>query len=240
MHLIRTDLRGIMLAIRSKAGVAIENSLRFRLAKHKAEKDELTGLLNAGAVFRLLEEELRSAGTRNLKVAVIVLDLDGFKQANDQYGHLAGNRVLQEIARGLVVSARNTDHVARLGGDEFAIVAPGLDQGGGSNLSILIERIGSLGPAAGMEACGTPLINISFGVALYPTDGTDPESRLERADQLMFEAKKANKQTRAASPAPRTDHSRLRAATAPTERDADSRRLSHRTRAGRPTRSRIR
>jgi diguanylate cyclase (GGDEF)-like protein/putative nucleotidyltransferase with HDIG domain len=203
----------IMLAIRSKAGVAIENSLRFRHAKHKAEKDELTGLLNAGSVFRLLEEELRSAATRNLKVAVIVLDLDGFKQANDQFGHLAGNRVLQEIARGLVLSARNTDHVARLGGDEFAIVAPGLDE---TNLSLLMERIGSLGPLAGMEACGTPHINISFGVALYPADGTDPESLLERADQLMYEAKKANKLARAASPTNGADLSKLHAATAPT------------------------
>jgi diguanylate cyclase (GGDEF)-like protein/putative nucleotidyltransferase with HDIG domain len=200
----------IMLAIRSKAGVAIENSLRFRHAKHKAEKDELTGLLNAGSVFRLLEEELKSAATRNLKVAVIVLDLDGFKQANDQYGHLAGNRVLQEIARGLVLSARNTDHVARLGGDEFAIVAPGLDQ---TNLSILMERLGSLGPVAGMEACGTPNIHISFGVAVYPADGTDPESLLERADQLMYEAKKANKLARAASPAHGADLSKLHAAT---------------------------
>jgi len=202
----------ILLAIRSKAGVAIENSLRFRLAKHKAEKDELTGLLNAGSIFRLLEEELRTASARGSKVAVIVLDLDGFKQANDQYGHLAGNRVLQEIARGLVESARHTDHVARLGGDEFAIVAPGVDQ---NNLSVLTERIRRLGPAAGIEACGTPHINISFGVAIYPADGIDPESLLERADQLMYESKKANKLARAQAESVNEDLSKLLEATAP-------------------------
>jgi diguanylate cyclase (GGDEF)-like protein len=202
----------ILLAIRSKAGVAIENSLRFRLAKHKAEKDELTGLLNAGSIFRLLEEELRTASARGSKVAVIVLDLDGFKQANDQYGHLAGNRVLQEIARGLVDSARHTDHVARLGGDEFAIVAPGVDQ---NNLSVLTERIRRLGPAAGIEACGTPHINISFGVAIYPADGIDPESLLERADQLMYESKKANKLARAQAESVNEDLSKLLEATAP-------------------------
>jgi diguanylate cyclase (GGDEF)-like protein len=208
----------ILLAIRSKAGVAIENSLRFRLARHKAEKDELTGLLNAGSIFRLLEAELLKAQQkdrteRNSRVAVVVLDLDGFKQANDKYGHLAGNRVLQEIARGLVESSRLTDHVGRLGGDEFAIVAPGIDQ---ENLSCLVKRLRSLGRTAGLAACGTPLIDISFGVALYPTDGTDPESLLERADQLMYEAKKENKRARASAPPPiAEDLAKLNEATAP-------------------------
>ena len=80
-------------------------------------------------------------------------------------------------------------------------------------VSILMERISSLGPVAGMEACGTPHIHISFGVALYPADGTDPESLLERADQLMYEAKKANKLARAAALAHGADLSRLHAAT---------------------------
>ena len=184
----------VLLAIRSKAGLAIENSLRFRVAKHMAEKDERTGLLNAGSMFRLLEAELQNASDRRSKVAVIVMDLDGFKQANDNYGHLAGNRVLQEIARGLLESSRQSDHVARLGGDEFAIIAPGIDQ---DNLSALTERLRNLGPVAGMAACETPHVHISFGVALYPADGTDPESLLEKADQLMYEAKKENKRLRA-------------------------------------------
>jgi diguanylate cyclase (GGDEF)-like protein/putative nucleotidyltransferase with HDIG domain len=184
----------VLLAIRSKAGLAIENSLRFRVAKHMAEKDEMTGLLNAGSLFRLLEAELQNASDRRAKVAVIVMDLDGFKAANDSFGHLAGNRVLQEIAKGLVESSRQTDHIARLGGDEFAIVAPGIDQ---ANLSALTARLKELGPIAGMAACETSKIHISFGVALYPADGTDPESLLEKADQLMYEAKKENKRRRA-------------------------------------------
>jgi diguanylate cyclase (GGDEF)-like protein len=166
------------------------------MARHKAEKDELTGLLNAGSIFRLLEDELRNASDRNSRVAVVVLDLDGFKQANDKHGHLAGNRVLQEIAKGLTESSRQTDHVGRLGGDEFAIVAPGIDE---ANLSCLIERLRVLGPAAGVAACGTTSIDVSFGVAIYPADGTDPESLLEKADQLMYEAKKANKLARSSA-----------------------------------------
>jgi diguanylate cyclase (GGDEF)-like protein/putative nucleotidyltransferase with HDIG domain len=202
----------ILLAIRSKAGLAIENSLRFRQARHQAEKDELTGLLNAGSIFRLLEAELKDAADRQSKVAVVVLDLDGFKAANDRFGHLSGNRVLQEIARGLVESSRQTDHVGRLGGDEFAIIAPGLNE---DNLSRLIERLRVLGPAAGEAACGAPNIDISFGVALYPTDGSDPESLLEKADQLMYEAKKENRRLRALNVVPLTpDLAKLREATA--------------------------
>jgi len=204
----------VLLAIRSKAGMAIENSLRFRVAKHMAEKDELTGLLNSGSLFRLLEAELQNASDRRSKVAVIVMDLDGFKQANDNFGHLAGNRVLQEIARGLQESSRQSDHVARLGGDEFAIVAPGIDQ---DNLCALTERLRVLGPVAGMAACETPHIHISFGVALYPADGTDPEGLLERADQLMYEAKKENKRLRAEAARDETapDLARLQEVTSP-------------------------
>jgi diguanylate cyclase (GGDEF)-like protein len=147
-------------------------------------------------------------------VAVVVLDLDGFKAANDKFGHLAGNRVLQEIARGLVESSRNTDHVGRLGGDEFAIVAPGIDE---ANLSCLIERLRCLGPAAGVAACGSDAIDISFGVALYPADGRDAENLLERADQLMYEAKKANKLRRGMALVRDQDLARLSAATANAE-----------------------
>ncbi|HWD98423.1 MAG TPA: HD domain-containing phosphohydrolase, partial [Bryobacteraceae bacterium] len=155
----------VLRAISPKAGVAIENSLRFRSAKHAAEKDELTGVLNAGALFRLLTRELLDASDRNTPVAIIVLDLDGFKQANDLYGHVTGNRVLQEVARGLRECCRRTDHVARLGGDEFVLVLPDADA---ECVRVVLNRISDLGPEAGMKVCGTPLITVSSGVATYP------------------------------------------------------------------------
>jgi diguanylate cyclase (GGDEF)-like protein/putative nucleotidyltransferase with HDIG domain len=183
----------VLRAISPKAGVAIENSLRFRSAKHAAEKDELTGLLNAGALFRLLARELRDASDRDTSVAIIVLDLDGFKQANDLYGHVTGNRVLQEVARGLRECCRRTDHVARLGGDEFVLVLPDADA---ECVEVVLRRIADLGPEAGMKVCGTPLITVSSGVATYPTDGTDAEILLEKADLSMYEAKKQGKRIR--------------------------------------------
>ena len=183
----------VLRAISPKAGLAIENSLRFRSAKYAAEKDELTGLLNSGALFRLLSTELRDAADRNKPVAIIVLDLDGFKQANDLYGHLTGNRVLQEVALGLKECCRRTDHVARLGGDEFVLVLPDADE---ACVAAVLDRIRDLGPEAGTKVCGTPLITISSGVASYPADGVDPEVLLEKADHSMYEAKKQAKRMR--------------------------------------------
>ncbi|HVW87012.1 MAG TPA: HD domain-containing phosphohydrolase, partial [Bryobacteraceae bacterium] len=160
----------VLRAISPKAGLAIENSLRFQKAKYAAEKDELTGLLNAGALFRLLTGELRDAADRNTRVAIIVLDVDGFKQVNDVYGHLAGNRLLQEVAAGLRDCCRRTDHVARLGGDEFVLVLPDADT---SSITAVLSRVASLGPEAGIKVCGKPLITVSSGVAIYPVDGLD-------------------------------------------------------------------
>lgn len=180
----------VLLAIRSKVGLAIENSLRFSRAKHMAEKDELTGLPNAGSLFRILSEELQKAVDGKTSLAVIVLDLNGFKQANDVHGHLAGNRILQEVADGLLGCCRYTDHVARLGGDEFVLVLPAADA---ETVSSAMRRIQELGPVAGMKVCGEPLVTISSGVAIYPQDGVDAESLLEKADQLMYLAKKESK-----------------------------------------------
>jgi diguanylate cyclase (GGDEF)-like protein/putative nucleotidyltransferase with HDIG domain len=187
----------VLLAVRSKAGQAIENSLRFSKARYAAEKDELTGLLNAGTLFRLLEAELVRAAGLKIGVAIILIDLNGFKQANDRHGHLAGNRVLQEIATGLIACCRVSDHVARLGGDEFVLVLPDASP---ENVGGVLRRIQSLGPEAGMKACGESAITISSGVASYPIDGTDAESLLERADQLMYECKKESKKGRSAVP----------------------------------------
>jgi diguanylate cyclase (GGDEF)-like protein/putative nucleotidyltransferase with HDIG domain len=192
----------VLLAIRSKAGQAIENSLQFSRAKYAAEKDELTGLLNAGALFRLLEAELARAAAADTSVALILIDLNGFKQANDRHGHLAGNRVLQEVATGLLACCRSSDHVARLGGDEFVLVLP---EASAENVAGMLLRIQGLGPEAGLKACGEPSITISSGVASYPIDGADAESLLERADQLMYECKKESKRGRTSFPAGHSD-----------------------------------
>jgi diguanylate cyclase (GGDEF)-like protein len=125
-------------------------------------------------------------------MAVIVMDLDGFKKANDEHGHLAGNRVLQSVANGLRKACRATDVVARMGGDEFVVVL----SDPGDCLPALLERIHDVGQRAGAEiGCK---ISISAGCALYPDDAIDAESLLEKADERMYEEKRNRK---AAAPA---------------------------------------
>jgi diguanylate cyclase (GGDEF)-like protein/putative nucleotidyltransferase with HDIG domain len=177
----------MLLAIRTKVGLTIENAIRFGRVEKAAEKDELTGLLNAGSIFSILNEEIETARREQRRAAVIVLDLNGFKSANDAHGHLAGNRILQEIAGALTMYCRKTEFVGRMGGDEFVIVLSNPDD---SFLVSFLGHIQKIGPEAGNAACGDRSITISSGVAIYPRDGHDGESLLEAADRRMYEAKR--------------------------------------------------
>lgn len=188
------DHKRLLLAIAPKAAHAIQNSLRFQSTAAAADTDELTGLSNARSLFSLLEREVAVSARSGALFSVIVMDLDGFKQANDHYGHLAGNRILQSVAKGLTRHSRAGDIVARLGGDEFVVVqrnSPGCTQQFLANLESITAQI------AAESICDMP-ITLSAGLAVYPTDGTDVESLLEQADERMYEAKRKKKLARVA------------------------------------------
>jgi diguanylate cyclase (GGDEF)-like protein/putative nucleotidyltransferase with HDIG domain len=179
------DHRRILLAIAPKAGVAIANSLRFEGAKSAADTDELTGLPNARSLFAHLKMKVADHARHGGSFATIVIDLDGFKLANDLYGHMAGNRVLQAMAEVLTRNCRAGDMVARLGGDEFVLVlekGPVETKDVLSRIEALTERMPEL---SGCDAS----ISLSAGVSRYPEDGTDAETLLERADERMYEVK---------------------------------------------------
>src|SRR6202171_3791516 len=118
----------VLLALSSKVSLSIENSLKYRQAESSATTDYLTGLPNARSLFLHLDAELARCKRAGTSVAVLVCDLDGFKQVNDRYGHLEGNKVLQSVAKGLSEGCREYDYVARMGGDEFVLILPGLTE----------------------------------------------------------------------------------------------------------------
>lgn len=173
----------ILSAAATKVAVAVENALKYRQVERSAVTDMLTELPNARSLFLHLDSELSRAQRTGQTIAVLVCDLDGFKQINDRHGHLEGNRVLRAVARALRMQCREYDTVARLGGDEFVLVLPGQEPDSVRNK---VESLTSAVAEAGYETVRAACLGISVGVAYYPADGGDAEALLAVADQRMY------------------------------------------------------
>ncbi len=183
----RDHLR-ILQAISAKAGLAIENALRYRQVEASAVTDQLTGLPNARSLFLHLDNELSRSRRSAAPVAVMVLDLDGFKGVNDRFGHLAGNKVLQAIAEGLRGACREYDCVARMGGDEFVVIMGGAEREAIIAKSLQFQQITR---EVGLTLYQEDILSVSVGEACFPEDGTDAEQLLAIADRRMYQAKQA-------------------------------------------------
>jgi diguanylate cyclase (GGDEF)-like protein/putative nucleotidyltransferase with HDIG domain len=182
----------VLLAIHPKVSLAIENALKFEQAAISATTDALTSLPNARSLFLHLDAELSRARRSGDGLAVLVCDLDGFKQVNDRFGHLEGNRVLKLVAEGLRESCREYDYVARMGGDEFVLVLPGL---GAADVGEKVKILEEVVVEAGVTICGERLLNLSVGAAFCPEHGTDAEGLLAEADRRMYLVKQLHKRT---------------------------------------------
>jgi diguanylate cyclase (GGDEF)-like protein len=176
----------ILSAAATKVAVAVENALKYRQVERSAVTDMLTELPNARSLFLHLDSELARAQRTHQTIAVLVCDLDGFKQINDRYGHLEGNRVLRAVARALRLQCREYDTVARLGGDEFVLVLPGQES---ESVCVKVEQLIDAVAEAGYETVRAACLGISVGVAYYPADGEDAEALLAVADQRMYREK---------------------------------------------------
>jgi diguanylate cyclase (GGDEF)-like protein/putative nucleotidyltransferase with HDIG domain len=180
----------ILLAISAKIGISIENALRFRQVESSATTDYLTNLPNARSLFLQLDAEISRAKRGNQTLAVLVVDLDGFKQINDRFGHLDGNKVLRAVGSGLKNSCREYDSVARMGGDEFVILLPGLRPIDAENKAHEFQQIV-------VQTCynlfAEKLLTASVGLANYPGDGSDAEQLLAEADRRMYKEKRGRK-----------------------------------------------
>ena len=129
-----------------------------------------------------------------MPLTVLVCDLDGFKGVNDRFGHLEGNRVLREVAQGLMDNCREYDYVSRMGGDEFVVVLPGHKP---DAVAAKIQRLQDVALLAGRRLFGEDLLSMSVGEASYPADGTDAEHLLAEADRRMYKTKQQNSLVRA-------------------------------------------
>jgi diguanylate cyclase (GGDEF)-like protein/PAS domain S-box-containing protein len=153
----------------------------FFLAHH----DPLTKLPNRSTLYARIEQVLSVAHKTKRSVALLFLDIDGFKQINDSLGHDVGDRLLQSIARRLSDCTRSCDVVSRLGGDEFVIV---LWDCGVAETTIVAEKIIASGFSIEESNVG---VNTSIGISIYPEDGSDYLALLKNADIAMYHAKKS-------------------------------------------------
>ena len=122
-------------------------------------------------------------------LAVLVCDIDGFKQINDSFGHLEGDKLLREFTTRLKDVCRGYDYVARMGGDEFVITVPDLTEEAAREKA---ERLNRAAIDSGRHVCGRDIISLSVGMAFCPQDGTDVERLLAEADRRMYSMKQVH------------------------------------------------
>jgi diguanylate cyclase (GGDEF)-like protein/putative nucleotidyltransferase with HDIG domain len=179
----------ILLAVSAKIALSVENALKYQQAEDSATTDYLTGLPNARSLFVHLSRELARCRRTGTSLAIMVCDLDNFKQINDLYGHLEGDNLLKDFAGHLQESCRGYDYVARMGGDEFVIIAPGMSPEAASEKS---SRLNQLAVEAGRKIAGRNLVALSVGTAFCPQDSFDVERLLAEADRRMYSMKQVH------------------------------------------------
>jgi diguanylate cyclase (GGDEF)-like protein len=179
------------VSLGSHAVVALDNARLHRIVERQALVDGLTGLANRRQSEETLASELARLERFGGTLAVVVADLDWFKDVNDRYGHPSGDAVLREFAQLLDESVRDVDLAGRWGGEEFLLILPGTDLDGGAQVA---ERIRlALAGRIVLSADGSPIpVTASFGVAATPPASTAAEL-FSAADAALYEAKRNGK-----------------------------------------------
>jgi diguanylate cyclase (GGDEF)-like protein len=179
-----------VVAERSRTTLELEKALES--VREQAITDPLTGLLNRRYLLEYLPREVIRAQRSGASLAVIMIDLDHFKDVNDRFGHEAGDRVLGAVAMLLKAHIRGSDIACRYGGEEFVFVLPGATlesaRRRAEGLRLAIRR---LDLKAGDRAIGT--LTASFGVALYPEHAVSADALISASDKLLYEAKNSGR-----------------------------------------------
>lgn len=164
--------------------------LRRVLVQEKilATRDSLTGLCNRRGFFERLDDEAQRARRYARPFSLMVVDVDDFKAVNDFGGHARGDKLLQTVASAMISVVRTSDLAARIGGDEFAVLFP---ETGRDAVNVAVQRLRAAMGAAVAQA-GT-IVTFSIGVASFPEDGSGADDLINRADLLMYQAKKSGK-----------------------------------------------
>lgn len=190
---VRNNKGAILRYIVVGTDVSLLKAREARLER-LAHFDSLTQLPNRYLLTDRLRQALSHADRNQTLLATCYVDLDGFKAVNDQYGHSIGDMLLKEVAIRLIGKLRKTDTVARLGGDELVLLLGDLKTPDDCR-AVLQELLSLLAQPYQINGLQPIVISASIGVSFYPTDTPDPERLLQLADQAMYLAKQAGKNT---------------------------------------------
>lgn len=187
LHQDYSERVGILRKAREQLLENRELSYHLELYKEKSQLDGLTGIFNRATFAELLAEAIKTSNAGPGELALIMIDIDNFKQVNDNYGHLAGDRVLRALGLHLTESFRRHDIVARYGGEEFVVVMAGSGQ---DQTMKAAEKLRSSFKKLNMN--GLPPISLSLGCTLY-RHGESAEQLIQRADLALYDAKHSGK-----------------------------------------------
>ncbi len=186
-ELPETDAQGAAFLCRH-LGLALQNLGRLRQVEHLAYLDDLTHLYNTRYLDVVLEREF----TGGRPFTVLFLDLDKFKEVNDQFGHLSGSRLLVEVARVLRSCVRDEDVVVRYGGDEYVLLLVGIDSGGGLKVAERIRR--AIEDHRFLSREGSRVrVTASIGLASFPEHAQSKSEILDLADRAMYRGKRSTR-----------------------------------------------
>ena len=186
-----TDATGRVSSMMSLVQDTTARTLAEAQLQQMASHDPLTGLCNRRALTDRVEQAISRMRRGGAPLALLFIDLDGFKRVNDQFGHGVGDEVLCEVARRLLSMTRQSDVVARLGGDEFVLLVE--TEVSAASINVLCDRIvQALSSPCGFSG-GETLVGASIGIVLSPPAPIDTVELMRIADAAMYEAKRSGK-----------------------------------------------
>ncbi len=192
VHAFSDAEASLLSALSLPMTAALTNVVRIAEAERLSQTDDLTKLHNARFLRQYLIGELKRARRYGSTVTAMFIDLDNFKQINDQHGHLVGSHVLMEMAAVILASVRDTDVLSRYGGDEFVIVLPETNLEHAASVAERVrERISRHNFTGGRSLRLS--LTASFGIATFPIHAQSPQQLIAAADTAMYEAKAARK-----------------------------------------------